>query len=707
MAPSGSLKLESPNSFFVSGESTDGTPDTKLTSFSPEGSKAGKPQGHYNARASCASDNNDPFISNTPVPANGQKLSANASAFLPYGCKLGSVANTPCATAGSGTTLSIADMNHLLEDGPAASAVNTGFIPQAIPDSFGTFSMDGGATRCLKVTSIYNNDLPAMIEATLTKLTHMGFPFKGNRHFVPIGNVVYLRLFNITDAFKMYSIIRQQHTHCVVEYITPVAFDQVTQTSSTSLQTNYEAQVMITAKCSAFSSLERKHFENALLNLLSTDGPLFAWQKLFTPDSGVFTLVSEYEDIEVAHRTIHRCNGKIIEGAILAVNLYTPDIDLTRQMYHATKKPANSDTFGGVRGGMEAGKPQRSFTSANLHTSGTPLSINSMGKQQIMPRTGHSGFGGGITSSALPVSSPAQSIYNPSHRDRKFEHSLSPSASHASFLRSQNYSHDSNNNLGYSQSSQSLNDIGQGAGKRNQANWRTQHSRSDRRRRTNSNNNYVDIDKIRQGIDVRTTVMLRNIPNKVDQPTLKRIVDESSHGLYDFMYLRIDFSNDCNVGYAFINFTDPLDIIKFVEMRANKRWHCFKSDKIAEVSYATIQGKDCLVQKFRNSSVMLEPEHCRPKLYYSHGDPRGPAGEEEEFPTVDNPSKLKRSCENAEHIGLFAPSAGHQLRDEQRRRQSQYDRGTSLAEREEYFGDEWDDHRYEQPDSGASLEVTH
>ncbi|KAK7739591.1 hypothetical protein SLS63_001937 [Diaporthe eres] len=145
--------------------------------------------------------------------------------------------------------------------------------------------------------------------------------------------------------------------------------------------------------------------------------------------------------------------------------------------------------------------------------------------------------------------------------------------------------------------------------------------------------------------------MLRNIPNKVDQKMLKRIVDESSWGKYDFMYLRIDFANDCNVGYAFINFVDPLDIIDFVNKRANKRWNCFRSDKIAEISYATIQGKDCLVQKFRNSSVMLEAHHYRPKLYYTTNGPVPElAGIEEIFPVPDNQSKMKRSCENAEHV---------------------------------------------------------
>ena len=66
-------------------------------------------------------------------------------------------------------------------------------------------------------------------------------------------------------------------------------------------------------------------------------------------------------------------------------------------------------------------------------------------------------------------------------------------------------------------------------------------------------------------------IMLRNIPNRVDQASLKKLLDQTSLGKYDFMYLRIDFANNCNVGYAFINFVTPDDIIPFASTRAGQR----------------------------------------------------------------------------------------------------------------------------------------
>lgn len=65
----------------------------------------------------------------------------------------------------------------------------------------------------------------------------------------------------------------------------------------------------------------------------------------------------------------------------------------------------------------------------------------------------------------------------------------------------------------------------------------------------------MDADRILSGLDRRTTLMIKNIPNKYTQKMLLATIDEFFHGTYDFFYLPIDFKNKCNVGYAFINMT--------------------------------------------------------------------------------------------------------------------------------------------------------
>lgn len=99
--------------------------------------------------------------------------------------------------------------------------------------------------------------------------------------------------------------------------------------------------------------------------------------------------------------------------------------------------------------------------------------------------------------------------------------------------------------------------------------------------------------------------MIRNIPNKYSQKMLLDMIDESHKGEYDFVYLRMDFKNKCNVGYAFINFIDARSAVSFAIKCSGKKWAKFNSDKVCSMSYATIQGKDALVEKFRNSQVYI------------------------------------------------------------------------------------------------------
>ncbi|KAJ5202400.1 hypothetical protein N7449_004479 [Penicillium cf. viridicatum] len=162
----------------------------------------------------------------------------------------------------------------------------------------------------------------------------------------------------------------------------------------------------------------------------------------------------------------------------------------------------------------------------------------------------------------------------------------------------------------------------------------------------------INLDRIRQGLDVRSTVMIRNIPNKITSDQLKSILDESSFGKYDFLYLRMDFTHRCNVGYAFMNFGDAIDIVNLVHSRQGKTWPDCISEKRAEISYATLQGKEALVNKFRNSNVMTRPHEERPRLFHIDGLR---AGTEAAFPGPNDASKLRRSVASTTQQGLFAP----------------------------------------------------
>jgi len=57
------------------------------------------------------------------------------------------------------------------------------------------------------------------------------------------------------------------------------------------------------------------------------------------------------------------------------------------------------------------------------------------------------------------------------------------------------------------------------------------------------------------GNDARTTLMIKNIPNKYTQKMLLATIDEHFRGTYDFFYLPIDFKNKC----GFVSASDPCD----------------------------------------------------------------------------------------------------------------------------------------------------
>ncbi|XP_023745257.1 protein terminal ear1 homolog [Lactuca sativa] len=127
--------------------------------------------------------------------------------------------------------------------------------------------------------------------------------------------------------------------------------------------------------------------------------------------------------------------------------------------------------------------------------------------------------------------------------------------------------------------------------------------------------------------DSRTTVMIKNIPNKYSQKLVLNMLDnhcihcneqvEAEGGdqplsAYDFVYLPIDFANKCNVGYGFVNMTSPEATWRLYKSFHHQNWEVFNSKKICEVSYARLQGLEALKQHFKNSKFPREAEEYMP-----------------------------------------------------------------------------------------------
>ena len=127
--------------------------------------------------------------------------------------------------------------------------------------------------------------------------------------------------------------------------------------------------------------------------------------------------------------------------------------------------------------------------------------------------------------------------------------------------------------------------------------------------------NIIDIDLIIKGIDKRTTLMIKNIPNKY---TINIFLDEINiefKNKYDLFYLPIDYGNKCNLGFAFINFVDSFHIINFYDLYRGKKWKKFNSEKTCELLYAKIQGKKDLISHFEKGKVLsFNSEDKRPLI---------------------------------------------------------------------------------------------
>ncbi len=125
----------------------------------------------------------------------------------------------------------------------------------------------------------------------------------------------------------------------------------------------------------------------------------------------------------------------------------------------------------------------------------------------------------------------------------------------------------------------------------------------------------LKINKVISCEDMRTTIMIKNIPNKFNRELLLEIIDHHFKGTYDTFVLPTDVNKYKNFGYSFINFTSSYYIPYFYFIFNKKKWAGTNSKKVCELTYSKVQGKNDLFKHYpskiiydNKDSKMVTPE---------------------------------------------------------------------------------------------------
>ncbi|CAE7746175.1 ML4 [Symbiodinium pilosum] len=120
-----------------------------------------------------------------------------------------------------------------------------------------------------------------------------------------------------------------------------------------------------------------------------------------------------------------------------------------------------------------------------------------------------------------------------------------------------------------------------------------------------------------------TTVMMRNLPNKYrQQMLLDELADAGFRAQtdFDFFYLPMDHSNAANLGYCFINFTEPALANAFAAAFQGKKMRRFNSHKTVVVMPASIQGYERNYKYYSSTRVAQAEDPAYRPLFLKNMD---------------------------------------------------------------------------------------
>jgi hypothetical protein len=142
-----------------------------------------------------------------------------------------------------------------------------------------------------------------------------------------------------------------------------------------------------------------------------------------------------------------------------------------------------------------------------------------------------------------------------------------------------------------------------------------------------------------------TTTVKMDMSKCMTRNDLQRLLDESGlKGLYDFLYLAVNFETGKNYGYATVNFVSP-EAMRLAENRLRDIW----LDATTKITFFAfkVQGRTNLIENYRNKGMMFQSkDKYKPVIFQDGQRCWFPPPDVEQPPT----SKTRRSG-NRHHRG--------------------------------------------------------
>jgi hypothetical protein len=115
-----------------------------------------------------------------------------------------------------------------------------------------------------------------------------------------------------------------------------------------------------------------------------------------------------------------------------------------------------------------------------------------------------------------------------------------------------------------------------------------------------------------------TTVVVRNIPNRFSHESLAAVLDARGFsGVYDLIYVPIDFATGVSFGYAFVNLTTVDETERFIASFNGFRWGGASKKVCSVVRCDDGESPSERVERYRNLPAMHSsmPDSFKPAMY--------------------------------------------------------------------------------------------